>query len=961
MRLSRVHSPLAALPSSVARNAESSAFPGGLLAATALMAACWLGCPLPAQAAQQALRGHVPPVAKRLAPIGRLEGGRRLDLAIGLPLRNREKLTNLLQEMYQPSSANFRRYLTADQFASSFGPSQEDYQAVADFAKSHGLMVKGTHPNRTLLDVSGSVADIEKAFHIQMRVYQHPVQARTFFAPDVEPSLDLDTPVLAISGLDNYARPRPLMHRLGAPFQPQARPLRPPGGGSGYSGPFEGADFLAAYAAGVMQDGAGQSVGLFELSGYDPDDITAYEDENGMSYVNVENILVDGFDGDDANTDFAIEATGDIEMAISMAPGLNSVLVYEGPPPLDDEGGPGTNYIQDAGTTAQINDVLNRMATDDLAKQLSCSYIMDINTSTVQIFQQFAAQGQSFFQGAGDSGAYAGAIDEPADDPYITIVGGTTLTTAATSEGGAWDSETVWLTPAGYDDSFGIPIATPLEGTGGGVSLTYGIPAWQQGISMSANQGSTTMRNLPDVALVADNINIYWGSDYYDGILAGDQEVSGTSLATPLWAGFMALVNQAAAAMGQPPIGFANPALYAIGKSTNYHSCFHDITNGNNFNTSSPGKYAATPGFDLCSGWGTIIGSNLLQALLAPPSEYLVIAPPLGFTSSGPGGGPFTATSQTYTLTNIGSKELNWSLANTSLWLNVSSAGGALNRHAAATLTISLNAAATNFLIGNYSGNVSILDVTDGTTQNRQFDLYVGNGGFETGDFTDWNFVGTSDLDFVLCGDDADVAGTNVLVGTDDWQFVHSGLYGAYLGESSPDGSLSDGSLSQAVATIPGQEYLVSCWLTSFAYQGSTIPNDFAVKWNGVTLYAQTNLDAFGWTNLQFVVPATADRTTLEFDFSNVQSAFGFDDVSVQTAPAPVLQSVTLADGVLTFTWSGMAGLSYQVQSAGNLSNPNWTNVGAAVTAAGDLVSASESFSKASPQQFYRVALLPSP
>ena len=102
----------------------------------------------------------------------------------------------------------------------------------------------------------------------------------------------------------------------------------------------------------------------------------------------------------------------DIEMAISMAPGLNSVLVYEGPPPLGEEQGPGTNYVQDPGTTAQINDVLNRMATDNLANQLSCSYIMDINTSTVQIFQQFAAQGQSFFQGAGDSGAYPGAVDE---------------------------------------------------------------------------------------------------------------------------------------------------------------------------------------------------------------------------------------------------------------------------------------------------------------------------------------------------------------------------------------------------------------------------------------------------------------------------------------------------------------------------------------------------------------------
>ena len=867
-------------PLSAARSTESKGFPGGLPAALALAAACWLGFPLPALAAQQVLKGHVPAITQRLTSTSRLEGGTRLNLAIGLPLRNCEKLTNLLEELYQPSSPNFRHFLTADEFASAFGPSEEDYQKVVDFARSHGLIVKGTHPNRSLLDVSGTVDDIEKAFHLKMRVYQHPVEARTFFAPDVEPTLDLDTPVLAISGLDNYVRPRPQLHLSGTPRQREAGPLRRPGG-SGYTGPFEGSDFLAAYAAGVTQDGSGQSVGLFELAGFDPDDISDYESENLLPGVPAQAILIDGFDGDDANINFAMEVTLDIEMAISMAPGLNSVLVYEGPPPLGDEQGPGTNYVQDPGTTAQINDVLNRMATDDLANQLSCSYIMDINTSTVQIFQQFAAQGQSFFQGAGDSGAYPGAVDEPADDPYITIVGGTTLTTATTGEGGAWSSEIVWNVPA--DPTLG----TPQGATGGGVSLVYGIPAWQQGISMSANQGSTKMRNLPDVALVANNVNFYWGDDYYDGIIAGDYTAEGTSFATPLWAGFVALVNQAAAAKGQPPIGFANPALYAIGKSTNYHSCFHDITTGYNFTPTSPSKYSATNGYDLCTGWGTMIGSNLLQALLAPPAENLVVTPPLGFTASGPGGGPFTVASETYTLTNIGPALLHWSLVNTSLWLNVSSTAGTLNPHTAATLTVSLNSAATNFLIGNYSGNVSILDVTDGTAQNRQFDLDTGNGGFETGDFTDWNFVGTGAMDFVLSADDADVAGTNVLEEVADAQFVHSGLDGAYLGEGAPDGSLSDGSLSQALATNPGREYLVSFWLTSFAYQGTTIPNDFSVKWNGSTLYAQTNLGAFGWTNLQFVVPASTGNTTLEFDFSNPPAAFGFDDVSVEPAGPP--------------------------------------------------------------------------
>jgi hypothetical protein len=953
MRPGKLHSPLAVFPLSVARNAESSGFPSGRLAATALMAACWLGFSLPAQAAQQVLKGHVPPITKRLTSSDRLESGTRLDLAIGLPLRNREELTNLLQELYQPSSANFRHYLTADQFASSFGPSQKDYQAVTDFAKSHGLIVKGTHPNRTLLDVSGSVADIEKAFHIKMRVYQHPVEARTFFAPDVEPSLDLDTPVLAISGLNDYVRPRPQMQRLGESYAPAVRPLGGGGsggggggGGSGSGGTYMGYDFRAAYAAGVSQDGAGQSLGLFELSGYDPDDIAQYESAAGLPNVPLQNILIDGFDGNDTNLDYAIEVTGDIEMAISMAPGLSRVLVYEGPTPLD-EAPLATNYVQYPTTTAQINDVLNHMATDNLARQLSCSYEMDINTSTVQIFQQYAAQGQSFFQGSGDSGAYPGAIDEPADDPFLTIVGGTTLTT--TGARGSWVSETVWLTPAASDPILGN---TPEEASGGGVSLTYDIPAWQQGISMTANQGSTTMRNLPDVALVANNIDIVWGSDYLG--FATNFPLAGTSLSTPLWAGFMALVNQQAAAKGQPPIGFANPALYAIGKSAQYHSCFHDITTGNNTTPTSPSKYYATAGYDLCSGWGTPIGSNLMQALLAPPSESLVITPPLGFTSSGAGGGPFTVASQTYTLTNIGPTPLKWTLLNTSLWLTVSSTAGTLNPGSgASTVTVSLNSAASNFLIGNYSGNLSILDLTDGTAQDRQFDLYVGNGGFESGDFTNWNFVGSTNLVFALAADDAEVAGTNVLAGAADAQFVHSGLYGAYLGQFP-----ADGSLSQAVATRPGQEYLVSFWLTSVASQGSTTPNDFAVSWNGSTLYAQTNLGAFGWTNLQFAVPATATSTTLEFDFDNVPAAFGLDDVRVEAVPAPVFQSVTLTGSIITLTWSGIANRSYQVQSASDLSNPNWTNASAAVTASGDLVSAPEPIGTAS-QQFYRVMLLP--
>src|SRR5262249_8877619 len=138
-------------------------------------------------------------------------------------------------------------------------------------------------------------------------------------------------------------------------------------------------------------------------------------------------------------------------------------------------------------------------------------------------------------------------------------------------------------------------------GSGGGISTQYPIPTWQQGINMIANNGSTTMRNVPDVALTADGVYVR-----ADGV---DQTVGGTSASSPLWAGFLALVNQRAVANGRPTIGFANPALYAIGTGANYTACFHDITIGNNTNSScGANRFPAVGGYDLATGWGSPTG-----------------------------------------------------------------------------------------------------------------------------------------------------------------------------------------------------------------------------------------------------------------------------------------------------------------------------------------------------------------
>jgi len=498
---------------------------------------------------------------------------------------------------------------------------------------------------------------------------------------------------------------------------------------------------------------------------------------------------------------------------------------------------------------------------------------------------------------------------------------------------------------------------TPEYATGGGASLAYPIPTWQQGISMAANQGSTTMRNSPDVAMVANNITVFWGNDALG--MSFPLPEGGTSLATPLWAGLAALANQQAAANGQPPVGFANPALYAIAKSSNYQAGFNDITTGSNTNSASPSKYEAVAGYDLCTGLGTPNGANLIGLLLAPPVDPLLVTPPLGFTAVGPGGGPFSVTTQTYTLKNTGAKPLTWSLVNTSAWLTVTATAGSLNAGASTTVTISLNATANHFLINHATGNVGWNDLTTATTQNRQFDLYAGNGGFETGDLTDWTLTGSSDLVFALAGDDFDVAGEAALPGQPDGAFVRSGQYGGYLGEWAWNGNPAVGSLAQTVATTAGQKYLVSFWLTCVPdSSGVTTNNQFSAKWNNAKIYNQSNVNAFGWTNLQFVVPAIAASTAVEFDFNNDPGAFGLDDVTVQPVPGPVLNSVAVSGGKIAFSWGGYLNAAYQIQASTNLNTSGWSNVGSPILATNTVISASLPVGNA-PRQFYRVVLSP--
>jgi subtilase family serine protease len=497
--------------------------------------------------------------------VGRVPAMQSMRLVLVLPLRNQSALDSFLKELSDPSSANYRQFLTVEEFTDRFGPSQQDYDAVVRFAQAHGLTVVGTSRNRMNVDVTGTAANIEEAFHLTMGVYQHTTENRTFYAPDREPMPDLAVPLWHISGLDNYSTPRPALgHR-----QPNVSPKATVG--SGPSGAFLGSDMRAAYYGGTALTGSGQSLGLLEYYGTDLADLNTYF-KNAGETNNVPIILL----STDGTSTSCLESSGcddteqtlDMTQALGMAPGLSALVMYVG---------------------SSDSSIFNAMATaSPLNAQLSSSWTWspaDPSTDN-PYFEEFAAQGQNLFQAAGDDSAWKSSSEiYPADDVYLTSVGGTDLET--TGAGGSWISETAW------------------SDGGGGISPDeYAIPSWQVTAAAGCSGCSQTYRNAPDVSANA-NFTFYVCADQ---TTCTANEYGGTSFAAPMWAGYLALANQQAMANTGKTVGFINPTLYSIGLGSSYDSDFHDITGGSN-------GYSATTGFDLATGWGSPNGSGLINAL----------------------------------------------------------------------------------------------------------------------------------------------------------------------------------------------------------------------------------------------------------------------------------------------------------------------------------------------------------
>jgi kumamolisin len=468
--------------------------------------------------------------------------------------------------------------VSREEFAARYGADPGAIEQVKSFARQNNLTVTEVSPGRRTVKLSGSATDMSSAFGTKLESYEHEgVQYRARTGAVQLPE-ELAGLIEAVLGLDNrphvkphYRRREGFTRRLAAPQAVSYTPV----------------EIAQLYQFPLDVDGAGQTIAILELGGgYRPDDLQAYFSSIGVKQPAVTWVPVDRGKNAPTNADSAdAEVMLDIEVAGAIASGAR-IVVYFAPNT--------TNGFQDALTTA-IHDAANQPSVVSISWGAPESGWTDQAMTAFDAAAQDAALlGVTICAAAGDNGSSDGVsdgrdhVDFPASSPHIIACGGTTLQGA----NGAISSETVWNNGA------------QGGATGGGFSTRFPLPSWQASAGVTPASGGG--RGVPDVAGDADP------QSGYQVLVDGESMViGGTSAVSPLWSAMIALLNQK---LGKP-LGFLQPTLYGLPGPA---QAFDDVTEGSN------GSFSAAQGWDACTGLGSPIGKNLLEALHGAQPEHTV-------------------------------------------------------------------------------------------------------------------------------------------------------------------------------------------------------------------------------------------------------------------------------------------------------------------------------------------------
>ncbi len=538
------------------------------------------------------LSGSVPEVVHRSQQIQHANPEAQLEIVVGLKVNDEAALDALIARQQDPSSPDFRKFLTVDQFTERFSPTTGQVDDVVKFLTANGITVKKVYPNRLLIDAVGNVAQLEKAFNVTINEYQLPgpvahntmAPPSTYFSNDRDPSVPgfLKNVVQSVIGLNTLVAYESHVRLPRSPAPKGLQPaLTPQDIATAYNFPTDNNKNVPA----KKYSGKGVTLAIATARGYDRADVEEYWRQHHVTRTGT---LTDVAIGGVTNK-LEEETTLDLELAGSQAPGAN-IIMYIGATPA---------FLNFTLTYAQI-------VIDNKADVMTVSWGMcEDRTGWMQmiteslLFREGVAQGMALFASAGDDGAYdCGSdddhprwnVDYPASSPHVTAVGGTALHVKDSVR----TSETTW------------------ESGGGGVSDHWDRPSWQVAPTLPSGKWRATS----DISLNADPWTGY--SFYFQGKW---MRIGGTSASSPEWASFWSLVLEAT---GQR-VGSANYYLYKMGSLKEYHKYFFDVTQGNNGAGVGPG-YKAGPGWDIPSGWGTPNGVAIIDWMIqvspkTPPDD----------------------------------------------------------------------------------------------------------------------------------------------------------------------------------------------------------------------------------------------------------------------------------------------------------------------------------------------------
>ncbi|MBJ6726241.1 protease pro-enzyme activation domain-containing protein [Geomesophilobacter sediminis] len=666
------------------------------------------------------LQGNTHPLAHRAMAKSAADTSLRMDhmvMALQISAAKQAALSTFLKQQHDPTSPNYHKWLTPDQFAAQFGPSAADVADITTWLTSHGFKIDEVAKSRMWINFSGDVNHVEQAFRTQISTVT--VDGKSYHANTTDPSIPraLSDVVSGVVTLHNI--PRKPKHNGATAFPSNQAVPNYTSGSYHYLAP---GDFATIYNVNPLYnaglDGTGQSIAIVGRTHPAATNWSTFRSKMGLP-ANAPQVIVNGTDPGDLGANEDTEANLDVEWAGAVAKNATIKFVTS----------QSTNTTDGVDLSAQYI-VANNVAPIVSLSFGSCESDMGATENTFynNLWAQAAAQGQTVLVAAGDSGA-AGcsdpsgatgsgkAVNGLASTPYNIAVGGTQFNEGSTQY---WNSvSTTSMTSAlGYipevvwNESGSVSGGSGLWATGGGASQIYSKPSWQ--VATGVPQDGS--RDIPDVSLSGA------GHDSYLIVTGGSlSAVSGTSAGTPSFAGIVALLLQKT---GQR-IGNANVGLYQLANlqyGANGASVFHDVTSGSN---SVPGVtgYSAASGYDQATGLGSVDANALVTnwgatgSTTSSPSFSLAAVSPVSITAGKSG-----SVSVQVSVANGFNSSVTFSVSGLPSGVTGTFTPASLAAPGSGTTTLSLNVAST-VTVGTRT--VTVTATGGGITRTQSFSLTV--------------------------------------------------------------------------------------------------------------------------------------------------------------------------------------------------------------------------------------------